>query len=97
MGYGSTHPLRITSLFSIVCGSQGPGGFHSQVFGEPIHKVGVLKLGHQMWGLNSSIFGEKLGIGGSLPIVWHYARGGDNGENVSSLPYSFRCGYFLIC
>lgn len=50
-----------------------------------------------MWVLNSSILGEKLGVGVSLPIVWHYARGGDRGKNVPSLPYAFRYGYFLIC
>ena len=51
--------------------------------------MGDLNIEVLDWGLNSLLLREKLGVEGSLPIVWQSA-----GERLMALPfYQFSCGF----
>lgn len=70
-------------------------GFQSQVFQGLIPgdclKVGVLDVGP-----NPSLLRQKLEVGGSLPIVWHWAESEIYSESVSQ-PFLLTLGHCLSC
>ena len=62
-----------------------PVDFQSQVFWDPVPQVGSLKVGAPYVWSKPFTPREKLGVGGSLLIVWHCARGGVYSQSVSQL------------
>lgn len=81
------------------CGSHGHKniGFQSKKFQAPTPWVGVLKSGVLNVGSNSWLFREKLGLGSSLPVVWHCAEDELYGKHMSQHFPPVLMEVFLIC
>ena len=56
--------------------------------------MSVLKVGVEDVWYDPLLLREKLGVEGSLLIVWHCAKGRVYGESVSSFPLHFNADIF---
>ena len=90
----SAHTLVNKWICYILMGliNTSPIGFQSWVFRGPIPQVRVLKAGMQMWVTNPLLLRKKLGVGGSLLIIWCCVRDGIYGKCVSAFATHFDGG-----